>query len=182
MVNCNSLLSKLVVRDVMRPSVVTVPASAELGQAAALMQANLVNCLPVVDDQARCVGVLTATDFVSRFAERVSSTRPLAGDAMSLAESGLCRSLLLEESPPDYVRPRMSAAVQTVRADTPLRAAARLMSATGLHHLLVLDDSCRPAGVISSLDIVSALVSEPTETIAEEKFSNPTRKEAHLLR
>jgi acetoin utilization protein AcuB len=167
MLTCNAVLSSLLVRDVMRPDVVIVPESVELSQAAALMRASQVNCLPVVDDQGRCVGVLSASDFVARFAEHARSTRPLAGEAMMLMKGGRCQSLLLEETPQDYVRPRMSAAVQTVTDDTPVLTAARLMSAARLHHLIVLDSSCRPTGVISSLDIVSALVHEPPATMAD---------------
>jgi CBS domain-containing protein len=166
MLACNTLLTNLLVRDVTRPDVVIVPASVELSQAAALMRASQVNCLPVVDDQGRCVGVLSASDIVARFAERANSTRPLAGEAMTLTQGGRCQSLLLEETPQDYVRPRMSSAVQTVTDDTPILTAARLMSAARLHHLIVLDGSCRPVGVISSLDIVSALVHEPSGSMA----------------
>jgi CBS-domain-containing membrane protein len=167
MINCNALLSSLLVRDVMRPDVITTPASAELSQAAALMHGNQVNCLPVVDDQGRCVGVLTASDFVTRFAEHASSTRPLAGEAMSLTQCGPCHSLLLDETPQDYVRPRMSPAVQTVTKETPILTAARLMSGARLHHLIVLDNSCRPVGVISSWDIVAAMVRETPVSMAD---------------
>jgi CBS domain-containing protein len=165
---CNALLSSLLVRDVMRPNVVSVSSAVELSQAAALMRGNQVNCLPVVDDQGRCVGVLTASDFVARFAERASSTRPLAGEAMSLTQGGRCDSLLLDETPQDYVRPRMSPAVQTVTAETPVLTAARLMSCAQMHHLIVLDSSCRPVGVISSLDIVGILAHESPAPVAVE--------------
>jgi CBS domain-containing protein len=86
---------------------------------------------------------------------------------MTLTQSGPCHSLLLDETPQDYVRPRMTPALQTVTGDTPILTAARLMSAGRLHHLIVLDGSSRPVGVISSLDVVCALVHEPSATMAD---------------
>ncbi|OYV80609.1 MAG: hypothetical protein B7Z73_18960, partial [Planctomycetia bacterium 21-64-5] len=59
----------------------------------------------------------------------------------------------------DLVASHMSALVQTVAIDQPLTAAARLMCQNHIHRLIALDDQGRPAGVLTSLDIVAALIS-----------------------
>ena len=150
-------LSNLLVNDLMSPCI-TVSDSAELAQAAKIMREHQVNCLPVVDDQERCVGMISASDFVTRFAERANSTCPLVGDDMVVSRNGPNHSLLLTEEPQDYVRSRMTLAIQTLDADTPLLKAAHHMSEARLHHLIVLDKGSRPVGMISSLDIVDAVV------------------------
>ena len=150
-------LSDLLVNDLMHPCI-TVSDSAELAQAAKVMREHQVNCLPVVDAQERCVGIISASDFVTRFAERADPTCPLAGHDMIVSRNGPNHSLLLTEEPQDYVRSRMTPAVQTVAADTPLLKAAHHMSKARLHHFVVLDKCSRPVGMISSLDIVDAVV------------------------
>lgn len=153
-------LSCLRVADVMHANVVSVPAHAELAHAATLMMENEIGCLPVIDEHGRCIGVLTARDFVARFSERDDSRRSLAGDDIALTNHGPHESLLLEEISQDYVSPRMSTAVQTVRDDAPVLLAARSMCAAHLHHLVILDETSRPVGMVSSTDILSAVVSE----------------------
>ena len=153
-------LSSLRVADIMHGEVVSVSAHAELAHATTLMMENEIGCLPVIDEHGRCVGVLTARDFVARFSERDGSRRPLAGVGITLTNNGPNGSLLLEETPQDYVSPRMSKAVQTIPDDAPVLLAARYMCAAHLHHLVILDCTSRPVGIISSTDILNAVVSE----------------------
>ena len=151
-----AILSDLQVRDIMQNSVIAVSADAELAQAAKLMHEHGVGCLAVVDEQGRCVGMLSASDVVSRFADVAASCRPMAGDNFTLTQNGPYGSLLLDETPHDVVRCRMSRAVQSVAGETPVVEAARCMCAAQLHHLVILDGSSRPVGVVSSLDVLDA--------------------------
>lgn len=54
---------------IMVRAVVTVSVDATLADAAALMLANRVGCLPVVDDSHHVVGILTTTDLIRHIAE-----------------------------------------------------------------------------------------------------------------
>jgi CBS-domain-containing membrane protein len=153
-------LSRLSVADLMHRSVVSVSAQVELAHAAAVMVENEISCLPVVDEHGKCVGVLTAHDFVTRFSERNASPRPLAGEDVALTHCGPLGSLLLEETPQDYVSPRMSNAVQTIADDAPVLLAARSMCAARLHHLVILDNTSRPVGIISATDILHAVIGD----------------------
>jgi CBS-domain-containing membrane protein len=152
-----AILSDLQVRDIMQNSVVAVSADADLARAATLMHEHGAGCLAVVDEQGRCVGMLSASDIVSRFADVAGSCRPLAGDDFTLTQSGPYGSLLLDATPQDIVRCRMSRAVQSVAGDMPVVEAAQCMCAARLHHLVVLDESSRPIGIVSSLDMLNAI-------------------------
>lgn len=169
-----TILSDLQVRDIMQNSVVTVSADAELAQAATLMHEHGVGCLAVVDEQGRCVGMLSASDIVSRFADAAGSCRPLAGDDFTLTQSGPYGSLLLDETPQDVVRCRMSHAVQSVAGEVPVIEAAQCMCAAQLHHLVVLDGSARPVGVVSSLDVLDAFAKHLADREQSGLQSNAT--------
>src|SRR5262245_46733051 len=61
-------LPALTAQDVMSREVVTIPQRVSLGDAARLLRRASVSAAPVVDEQGRCVGVLSAADFL-RWAE-----------------------------------------------------------------------------------------------------------------
>jgi predicted transcriptional regulator len=58
----------------------------------------------------------------------------------------------------------MSPAVQAIDPGASLLKAARVMCAEHIHRLLVLNESNRPVGVISTMDIVAALVNVVDES------------------
>jgi len=55
------------------------------------------------------------------------------------------------------VRQHMHSAVQTVSADTSVIKAAKIMIGEHIHRLVVLDETSRPVGMASSLDLLKAL-------------------------
>ncbi len=158
------------VKDVMSSSPVCVTSSADLVSAAVLMHDAGASSLPVIDELGRCVGIITATDFVSRFADYARHTRPLEGRDVRIAKAAAHDSLLLEVIPEDSVRCRMSAAVQTIGPDAPIRSAMRMMFSMRLHHIVVVDESSRPIGVVSSLDLLRALSSGELTVCNEERI------------
>jgi len=63
---------KTIVEAVMRPDVAVVRESEGIGRAIALMRAQGVRRLPVVDDAGALVGVLAADDLIELFGEEMS--------------------------------------------------------------------------------------------------------------
>jgi CBS-domain-containing membrane protein len=57
----------------------------------------------------------------------------------------------------------MSHAVQSIAAHRSLLAAARMMCDGHLHRLVVLDAAGRPEGMISTMDVVAALLNTVDE-------------------
>ena len=52
----------------------------------------------------------------------------------------------------------MTSALQSVAMHAPLLAAAKIMNAQHVHRLVVLDEKEKPIGVVSTMDIVAAIV------------------------
>ncbi|MBC8353185.1 MAG: CBS domain-containing protein [Planctomycetes bacterium] len=144
-------LKMLKVRDVMSRKVIEVSANQAMGEAAQAFAASDVSSAPVTDDQGRCVGMLSATDYVKRDCPQCSEMR-----RHQLTRQGPDDGFTIE-SATDMVSSYMSTAVQSVSADESLLQAARAMCAAHIHHLPVLEND-RPVGVISTMDIVAAMV------------------------
>ena len=160
----NSAIERLLslrVSDVMSRNVVSIQAAAAMRQAAGTLTQYFISGAPVVDQQGQCVGMLSAIDFVRCVAE---STK----DAPSESRADKCNEVrgnrdVCPVPAADSVATHMSALVQTVEASQPLTQAARLMCENHIHRLVVLDRQGHPAGMLTSLDIVAAMINAVEE-------------------
>lgn len=164
MLKTNPLLS-LTAADLMTTDLVLIPQEMTLRAAAHLLAANHVSGAPVVDEQARCIGVLSATDFLHWADE--AGIRP--------AHEPICRPWEIvepESLPQDVVRNYMTGDPVLVRPSTPVTEVARKMIDTHIHRVIVADEAGVPKGVVSSTDILAAVAySELTGVDSEAQLS-----------
>jgi len=164
-------LTALRASDVMNRDVVTVDCSLAMEEAARLMANRGVTSAPVVDEQGHCVGMLSAADFLLReFASEKTQTGRARDEMEYVVTQRRGQPLHIERTEGRGVRSHMSAGVQAIRAEAPLVEAARMMCASHLHRLPVLDGDGRPIGIVSSLDLVSAMMNA-----LDEQQQLPTR-------
>jgi CBS domain-containing protein len=124
-------LLTLTASDLMTRDVVTVPQQMTLCAAAKLLAHENISGVPVVNREGRCVGILSATDFMTLWA--------WGGDGQ--AEVSLHMT-------PDPV---------TVPPDAPIGELARQMIDAHIHRVIVVDAAERPIGVVASTDILAAV-------------------------
>ena len=125
------------VGELMSIEPVTIGVDEAIGRAEQLMSERGITGLPVVDRVGRLQGVLSQTDIVRAHA----SGQPLA------SWPGLA------------VRHLMTSPALTIRLDESLLTAARMMEQHHVHRLVVVaPDGEHPIGVISTTDLVRALV------------------------
>jgi CBS domain-containing protein len=113
---------------------VSCPADASLDTVAALMSAERIHCVVVVNssDAGTRWGVVSDLDLVAAATMRPLTEQSAGGTAM---------------------RPAI-----TIAPSESLDVAARLMATTGVSHLVVVDPvEHRPVGVLSTLDLAGAL-------------------------
>jgi CBS domain-containing protein len=127
------------VDEVMTPDPITIRADAPLSAAARLMEESEISGVPVVDEHGLLVGVLAESDLVrARATEHLWSRWP-----------GLT------------VRHLMHTPVLTADGSMSLEEAATLMERAHVHRLVVVGaDQQTPVGIISTSDIVRAMVGE----------------------
>lgn len=127
--------------DLMARRVVELSPDLSLDDAAEAFITQSLSSAPVVDGQGICIGMLSAADFLKpNFREVVAATS-------------------LERT----VRALMTPAVQSVSPGTPLLRVAQIMSVEHIHHLPVIAKE-RVVGVVSTLDIVSAMINAVDES------------------
>lgn len=130
------------VGDLMTPDPVRVHSHASLAEAARLLDHHHVHGLPVVDESGALVGVVSQTDML----------RARTSEHLWASWRGL------------QVRHLMSAPALTVSADASLTDAAARMEENQVHRLVVVDDDgVSPIGIVSTSDLVRAMVAETRE-------------------
>ena len=115
----------------MSAPVIVCPADTPLTTLARMMATRHVHAVVVIDDDANPVAWRIVSDYAMAAAGAEAADR-IAGD---VAE-----------------RPREAA-----EADWPLDRAARLMAQHGVTHLVVVDPSGRPTGMLSTLDLAGVI-------------------------
>jgi CBS-domain-containing membrane protein len=153
----------LTAKDLMNRDVATVPREMGMQAAARLLSQMHVSGAPVVDEQGRCVGVLSSNDFVSCCAANLSSCAKRRLEA----SRGPCTSpdcvgsdwqiVNPLETVEGLVRDRMTADPATARPDTTIARLAQMMVDAHVHRLIIVDDHLRPIGIVSTTDIVAAV-------------------------
>ncbi|MFO0903126.1 MAG: CBS domain-containing protein [Pirellulales bacterium] len=136
-------LQSLTVRDVMAREVVWIPARLGMAEVAHLLRRHDLSSAPVVDAQGACVGMLSAADFLRRDEQNVE-------DASARVRP--------QWRPEDVAETFMSRAVQSVPLNAPLLQTARIMTAQHVHHLPVIDHHGRPVGMVSTMDVIAAML------------------------
>ena len=146
----------LTAADLMSTDVVMIPRAMSLRAAAHLLSETKVTGAPVVDETGRCVGVLSATDFMHwvGYGER-NASRPCCSELGRVHSAW--QIVNVEDLPMDKVDAYMTADPVTVPPSTPIAELARKMIDAHIHRVIVVDAQRRPLGVVSSTDILAAV-------------------------
>jgi len=151
-------LKSLHVADVMTTDVVQVSANQTMTEAAEALAGGGVSAAVAVDEQGRCVGMLSATDFLRRECREVESGETHVSEETHELVQTNGGPLHITALPENMVNSNMTAAVQSVAPETSLLKAAMIMNAEHVHRLPVLDGDGRVLGIISTMDILSSLL------------------------
>ena len=157
-------------RDVMTPGPITVRSNLSLPELGAFLVENEISGAPVVDSQGCLVGVVSVND-LARAAGVLAGFGAAPGS--DYFEQGGLR-LVSEWETATVVSPQpfegemsdhsvseiMSSLIDSVSADTSVSEIARIMVSRRHHRVLVTRDD-QLLGIVTSLDLVALLLSEP---------------------
>jgi CBS-domain-containing membrane protein len=145
----------LTAHDLMSRDLVVLPQDLSLRAAAHWLARDHISGAPVVDETGRCVGVLSATDFVRR-TEREGAPEPARYNLTTGVFHGW-QMVDVEILPNDLVRNHMTTDPVTVAPTTSIVAMAGMMLEAHIHRLIVLDELRHPVGVVTATDILAAV-------------------------
>lgn len=122
---------------------------------------------PVVDAHGRCIGVLSATDFMHWVEEeRPSPTVDETAEPMCSA----WQIPAAAQKPGCTVEHFMTADPVLVESRTPIATMARMMIDAHIHRLIVVDSVLRqPVGVVSTTDVLAAVARAGSADEAQSK-------------
>jgi CBS domain-containing protein len=140
--------------DLMSPELIVIPEQMSLQGAARILSRAQVSGAPVVDSDNRCIGVLSAVDFL-HWAEN-------GGKSMAKCECTDTawkpwQMLDKPEHAATLVCDVMTRNPVTASRRTTIGKLARKMLDAHIHRILVVDGDDKPVGIVSSTDILAAL-------------------------
>ena len=138
---------------IMTRDVVAIAPGAPLMDALALLRRHHIKVLPVTDESARVVGIVTQTDLLDKAAWDRRGPRLGLGRRLRLTASR-------GRAPHGCVEDIMTSPVVTLRPESPIGEVVLQMSGLGLHHLPVVGPDDRLVGIVSQGDLVAALLTD----------------------
>ncbi|MEO6363962.1 MAG: HPP family protein [Caldimonas sp.] len=144
--------------DIMSAPPISVVFGTPLQEAWTLLHKRHVKALPVVDKSMRVVGIVTLADFLKTADLDLHAGFDARLREMLRATSGT------HSSKPEVVGQIMTRKVRVTAMQRHLADLVPLFGSTGHHHIPVLDDDGRLAGIITQSDVVAALARADTAT------------------
>lgn len=138
----------MIARDVMKTSVLRVAQDLPLSRLAEIFRSRGISGAPVEDGNGELVGVVSQSDLVRK------------------------RGLQAPEF--KYVRDVMTPAALAAMESTPVRELAKMMLRRRIHRIFILRKG-RLVGVVSSLDLLEALLEEPAVRSSSRRKSKKAR-------
>lgn len=153
----------LTAKDLMNGEVVAIPRDMGTQAAARLLSQMHVSGAPIVDEQGRCVGVLSSNDFINCCA----ANRTRCSQHRAEANFGPCtfpdcvgsewQIVNVVENVEGRVRDQMTPDPVTARPETTIARLAQMTVDAHVHRIVIVDDQRRPVGIVSATDIVAAV-------------------------
>jgi CBS-domain-containing membrane protein len=148
-------LLELTAEDLMSRDVLVISQHMSLKAAAHLLAQAQVSGAPVVDEEGRCVGVLSAADLI-HWVDREGQPpkRCLGGETCACCDWQLDG---LDDAPDDEVSRYMTTNVVATGPETRVGELARWMRDAHIHRIVIVDERRRPVGVVSGMDVLAAV-------------------------
>jgi len=146
-------LGEILARDIMTREVVSVEFGDELERVWQLMHEKKVKGVPVVDRARRVIGIVTILDFL----KLVGPCQP--ENVFQRLRRLIRRTAGLTSDKAEVAGQVMTAPAVTARADMHIVALIPLFSQHGIHHLPIVDEEGKLAGLVTQSDLMEALYS-----------------------
>jgi len=149
MITTQKPILDLTAADLMTRDLVCLPHEMSMKEAARLLLQNHISGAPVVDNDGQCIGVLSATDFVTLTKKIGDKGHPCVGSTEW--------EVVVEMMPEDELAQFMTPDPVMVSPRTSICRLARQMVDAHIHRVIVVDAENRPIGIVTSTDLVAAL-------------------------
>ena len=150
--------------SIMSRDVVAVAPDNSLKEAQDVMRSHHFRALPVTNDRAEVVGIVTQTDFLDKATWTKGRPRIGLAQRIRLVLSGA-------SAPNDTVKDIMTTPVRTVAPDTPIADAIVIFAEEGLHYLPVSGGTNKLVGILSQSDVLVAMLADSANQNYEARLT-----------
>jgi CBS domain-containing protein len=158
----SSMGFELMVGDVMTTDVLSITKFESIVRAANILSERSISGLPVLDKENKVIGIITQADILS-----------MVGVGREHTLKDLLKYMMGERLPErklgDHVGDVMTSPAITVRPDTNIAEAVRLMEEKRIRRLTVVDAKNMLLGIISRADILKAVIRKLNDRPADPK-------------
>lgn len=137
--------------DIMSKDVITVEFGTPLQEAWTLLRRHKIKALPVIDRSRRVVGIVTQSDFMKHAQLDEFHTFGQKFNAF------IRRTLHTHSEKPEVVGQIMTSPVKTANTSSHIVELVPLLSDAGFHHVPILDEERKLAGIVTQSDLVAAI-------------------------
>lgn len=137
--------------DIMSRDVVTVEFGTPLQEAWALLRRHHIKALPVIDGARHVIGIVTQSDFMKH--AQLDDFDSFGAKFRDFIR----RTLRTHSDKAEVVGQIMSKPVKTATTTTHIVELVPLLSDAGFHHVPILDDQGKLAGIVTQSDLVASL-------------------------
>jgi CBS domain-containing membrane protein len=147
-------LGDIRLKDIMTRDVITVESDTSLEKLWQILRFHRIRGVPVVGEYGKVIGMASITDFV-----KMANWRMCLGLLERI-------KMLLRWSAEPTVGQIMSYPAITARETMPMIDAFLIFAEKGINHLPVVDEHHRPVGIVTRLDLLSALYGDLAQAAA----------------
>ena len=148
------------VADVMTSEVLTVKKDTPLNEAIKILAEKKISALPVVDEADKLIGTLSERDLMWQESGVDAPPYIMLLDSIIYLQNPAQHDKEVHKALGQTVGEVMSDRPLTIKADEPIREAARLMHSKEIRRLAVIDEKEQIVGIITQGDIVRMMASE----------------------
>ncbi len=160
-------LGSLLAQDIMTRDIIVVPASVTVREAIETLREHRITGAPVINDDDHLVGIISVNDLIRSptvDASQPDQPQPLAHGEDQTTWDLFDKATNIDENTGTVaVSDRMSTHVTSVTETAPLVEIARCMCDGHWHRVPVLDEVGTLVGIISSIDVLAAVVNAADE-------------------
>ncbi|MBN1299227.1 MAG: CBS domain-containing protein, partial [Actinobacteria bacterium] len=154
-------MEEKLVKDVMTEKVITVGRDTSVRELSKILLKNNITGAPVVDSQGTLLGMVTDADIIT---EDIEPVFPLYFDPLIVSYAFIENFEKYKKNIDDYLNIKveeiMTRRVKTLKKDTTVSDAVRMLVKYRINRIPVIDDKNTVIGIVARADILKSMLSD----------------------
>lgn len=149
------------VKDIMESNVISVYKNASISELSRILLENNITGVPVVDEDGKLIGMVTDADIIT---ENLEPIFPIYFDPLIMSFAYIDNFKKYQKDVKEYLSTRvseiMTRRVKTVKADTPINDAVRILVKDRINRIPVVDNDNRVIGILARADVLKSMLAD----------------------